>query len=363
MRNQYLKVILISVVLMLGFWIWGYALAPNKTSFIANHSWLYQLVWFPAHILLAYSSILAYKKAAFGQRRQDITLISLGYDFKKNSRAIVMSVFMVIPFMIQDLMEGMELLNRDYETLGNATWVMIGPVWMIEWLMLAVIWSRVISSIRLTISTYTPKYVRDHLDDLLIVNPLSPLLQLGVENALINLFYAITTIGYIQFVGGETSDFQDVAISAVLVLFSFLSSFFYMRKRVGDALESIVAEHVQRIETIYGHHHPDLIKNEFLKQKLNFELINHFVFDKTAGLGKRPYERLSIVRTGLLLESIQKNGYADSLAVDYGLQAMRYTQYEIRLASLGIEELQAVLIRLGSPAAMYLMKSGLFTSA
>jgi hypothetical protein len=64
-----------------------------------------------------------------------------------------------------------------------------------------------------------------------------------------------------------------------------------------------------------------------------------------------------------LIESIQKSGYADSLAVDYGLQAMRYTQYEIRLASLGIEELQAVLIRLGSPAAMYLLKSGALTGA
>lgn len=363
MRNQYIKVLIISIILVAGFWLWGYALAPNKTSFIENHSWLYQLVWFPSHTLLAYSSILAYKKAAFGKRHQDITLLSLAYDFKKNSRAIVMSVLMVIPFMIQDLMEGMELLSRDYETLGNATWVMIGPVWTIEWLMLAVIWSRVISSIRLTISTYTPKYVRDHLDDLLIVNPLSPLLQLGVENALINLFYAITTIGYIQFVGGETSDFQDVVISAVLVLFSFLSSFFYMRKRVKDALEAIVAEHVQRIEAAYGHHHPELIKQDFLNQKLNFELINHFVFDKTAGLGKRPFERLSIVRTGLLIESIQRSGYADSLAVDYGLQAMRYTQYEIRLASLGIEELQAVLIRLGSPAAMYLLKSGALTGA
>jgi hypothetical protein len=363
MRNQYLKVLLISIVTIAGFWLWGYSLAPNKSALLQSHSWLYQLAWFPIHVLLAYFSVLAYKKAAYGQRHQDITLRSLVYDLKKNSRAIVISLLMVTPFVIQDLMEGMDQLQRDYDTLGNATWVMIGPVWVMEWLMLAVIWSRVIASIRLTITTYSPKYVREHLDDLLIVNPISPLLQLGVENALINLFYAISTIGYIEFAGGEAADFQDVVISAVLVLFSFLSSFFYMRKRIGDALESIVAEHVRRIELVYGHHDPELMKHEFLNQKLNFELINHFVFDKTAGLSRRSYERLSIVRSSLLIESIQKSGYADSLAVDYGLQAMRYTQYEIRLASLGIEELQGVLIRLGSPAAMYLLKSGVLSGA
>ena len=341
-----------------GLWLWGYSLAPNKSALLHNRSWLYQLVWFPTHVLLAYFSVLVYKRAAFGKRHDEVTFKSLANDFRKNYRAIIIAVLMVIPFMVQDLLEGMDNFRRDYETLGYATLVMIGPIWIIEWLMLAVIWSRVIASIKLTIGFYNPKYVRDHLDDLLIVNPLSPLLQLGVENALINLFYAISTIGYIEFTGGEAADFQDVAISAVLVLFSFLSSFFYMRKRIGDALESIVSEHVKRIELVYGHHDPERIKHEFLNQKLNFELINHFVFDKTAGLGKRPYERLSIVRTSLLIESIQKHGYADSLAVDYGLQAMRYTQYEIRLASLGIEELQGVLIRLGSPAAMYLLKSG-----
>ena len=220
MRNQYIKVLIISIILIAGFWLWGYALAPNKTSFIENHSWLYQLVWFPSHTLLAYSYILAYKKAAFGKRHQDITLLSLAYDFKKNSRAIVMSVLMVIPFMIQDLMEGMELLNRDYETLGNATWVMIGPVWTIEWLMLAVIWSRVLATIRLTVKTYNPKYVDDNLDRLLILSPNSPFLQAGVENALINLLYAISTIAYIQYTGGESSDYQNVVISAALVTFA-----------------------------------------------------------------------------------------------------------------------------------------------
>ena len=350
---------------MLSALLWGaaFTLAVDKSIFTHNHSFLYQIFWLPFHIVLAYFSILVYKKAAFGIRYKDISIDSIFKDLHSNYRAVIAALLLVTPFIIEDLVEGYASLQENFSTLGNASWVMIGPIWIIEWLMLAVIWSRVISSIRLTISTYTPKYVRDHLDDLLIVNPLSPLLQLGVENALINLFYAITTIGYIQFVGGETSDFQDVVISAVLVLFSFLSSFFYMRKRVKDALEAIVAEHVQRIEAAYGHHHPELIKQDFLNQKLNFELINHFVFDKTAGLGKRPFERLSIVRTGLLIESIQKSGYADSLAVDYGLQAMRYTQYEIRLASLGIEELQAVLIRLGSPAAMYLLKSGALTGA
>lgn len=362
MRNQYFRVLLISTLVMCGFWALGYYLAPNKAAFIYDHSWLYQLFWFPSHVFLAYFSWLVYKKAAFGKRHQDITFRSIVDDFNKNYRVIITAILLIAPFMVQDFVEGLGELNRDYESLGNATWVMIGPVWMIEWIMLAVMWSRVMASIKLTINFYTPKYVRENLDALLVVNTTSPLLQVGVENALINLFYAITTIGYIEFAGGELADYQNVAISAILVLSSFLVSFFYVRKRIGDALEHLVAEHSSRLEGIYGHHHPELIQSDLLSKKLDFQLINHFVFDKTGGLSRRAYERLTIVRSSLLIESIQKNGYADSLAVQDGIKVMQYTQYEVRLASLGIEELKGVIIRLGSPAVMYLLKSGVLTS-
>jgi hypothetical protein len=363
MRHHYLRVFFFSVFLTISFWFLAYSLAPSKSAFIHDRSWIYQIIWFPAHILLAYFAILVYKKAAFGERHQDISMRSLLNDFKKNYRAIGIALVLITPFMIQDLVEGMGELERDYETLGDATWVMIGPVWIIEWLMLAVIWSRVMATIRLTINFYTPKYVRKHLDDLLIVNHKSHLLQAGVENALINLVYAITTIGYIEFVGGETSDYQNVVISAILVLSSFLASFLYIRKRIADALEEIVAEHARRIEEVYGNHDPKFLEQAFLKEKLNIQLLSHFVFDKTAGLSKRSFERLTIVRSSLLIDSIKKNGYADSIAVDHGFQIMRYTQYEVKLSSLGMVELQGVLVRLGSPAVMFILKSGVLTNS
>jgi hypothetical protein len=39
---------------------------------------------------------------------------------------------------------------------------------------------------------------------------------------------------------------------------------------------------------------------------------------------------------------------------------MKYSQFEQKLASLGIAELQGVVIRLGSPGLMLAAKSGVF---
>ena len=339
------------------FWGWGYYLAPSKDVFIHDHAWLYQLVWFPSHILLAYASIVVYKKAAYGLSHFDVSIKSLWGDLRLNYRTSILSMLLITPFMVQDLIEGMVELHRDYQTLGDATWIMIGPIWMTEWLMIAVMWSRVLATIRLTLTFYTHDYVKSHLDDLLIVHSTSPILQAGVENALINLIYGLTTIGYIQFAGGELSDYQNVVILAVLVLACFLSTFIYMRKRISDALESIVLEHVKKIQTVYGSIEPTKLQDAFVKQRLNIDLLNQFVFDKSLGLSKRPFERMAIVRAGLLIQSIEQSGQADTLQVQQSLETMRYTQYELKLANLGIEELQGVLIRLGSPAVMYFAKS------
>ena len=361
-KNHFSKILFISVILSGLFWLLGFYIAIDKTFFMRNHSFLYQIFWFPFHILLAYFSILVYKKAAFGTHYKDISIKSIVSDFNKNYRAVIVSLLLVTPFMIEDLMEGYSMIQDQFSTMGNSNWVMVGPIWIIEWLMLAVIWSRVLATIRLTVKTYTPEYVDKHLDSILILEPHSPFLQAGVENALINLFYAVSTIVYIEFTGGESSDYQTVVISGVLVLFSFLASFFFLRMRVDEALERLVAKHAKFLDSIYKESKHPLTKDSFKDMKMNSLLIDGFVLLKPAKFSNRAIERMSILRASLLIQSIHENGYAEQISVPIGIEAMKYGQFEQKLAALGIVELQGVILRLGSPALMLIAKSGILSS-
>jgi len=359
-KNHLLKILGLSIILSGLLWILGFYLAIDKSAFTRDHSALYQVFWLPFHILLAYFSILVYKKAAFGTNHKDISIKFILQDLNKNYRKVAISILLIIPFMVQDLIEGYSLVEENFATMGNASWVIVGPIWTIEWLMLAVIWSRVLATISLTVNTYSPKYVDEHLDDLLIIEPQSPLLQAGVENALINLFYALSTIAYIEFTGGQSSDYQATIVSAALVLISFFASFFYLRKRVDEALERIVANHTKFLQHIYKDTKHPLTKEMFKDMKLNFLLIDSFVLFKPLKFSNRAAERVSIVRASLLVQSIQENGYAEHISVPMAIESMKYSQYEQKLASLGIAELQGVMIRLGSPALMVAAKSGAF---
>ncbi len=360
-KNNFSRVILIAIVLSIALWGIAYQLAPDKSAFMKDHSFQYQIIWLPLHIFLGYFSILVYKKAAYAKHYKEISLSSILQDFKKNYRAVFFAVLLIIPFVVEDTLDGLVQLQTNFETLGNASWVMIGPIWTIEWLMLGVMWSRVIATIRLTVNVYTPKFIDEHLDDILILNPTSPYLQAGVENALINLIYAISTIVYIQYTGGENSDFQTTAISAALVLVSFLSSFFFLRMRVNQALERIVEKHARKVEGIYIKPDNEFTKGIFKNLGLNTLLIDNFVLHKPLKMSNRGLERLSIVRTSLLMDSIKEQGNAESLSVSTAIQSIRYSQYEQKLASLGILELQGVLIRLGSPMIMLIAKSGVLS--
>lgn len=361
-KNHLFSIIVISVMLSGIFWLFGFSLAYEKSVFLRDRSFLYQLFWFPFHVLLAYFSIIVYKRLAAGTHYKEISIKSIITDLHNNYRAVIISLILITPFMIEDIIEGAVKAQENFDQLGYASWVMIGPIWMIEWVMLAVIWSRVLATIRLTVKTYSPEYVDQHLDDLLILSPNTAHLQAGVENALINFFYAISTLAYIELTGGETSDFQTCLISGVLVLFSFLASFFFLRMRINDALERITLKHAKHLDQYYKNPNHSFTQESFKDLKLNPLLIDDFVLFKPTKFSNRAIERISIVRASVLIESIQETGYAEHISVKKGLEAMKYGQYEQKLSSLGIMELQGVLIRLGSPIIMLLAKSGVLSS-
>lgn len=116
-KNNFSRVILIAIVLSIALWGIAYQLAPDKSAFMKDHSFQYQIIWLPLHIFLGYFSILVYKKAAYAKHYKEISLSSILQDFKKNYRAVFFAVLLIIPFVVEDTLDGLVQLQTNFETL------------------------------------------------------------------------------------------------------------------------------------------------------------------------------------------------------------------------------------------------------
>ncbi len=84
----------------------------------------------------------------------------------------------------------------------------------------------------------------------------------------------------------------------------------------------------------------------------DLQVIDQLVFNRPLGISLRSYTRLRSIKASLLLDP---ESDSQNIARDMFL----YTEYELRLATVGAAELRAVMIRLSAPIAGLMAKSGL----
>lgn len=343
-------VIGLSFLLSISLWLTGYLVAPDRSAFLQNASWLYQVVWLPAHILCAYLAVAIYRSALSGCHPEaGVTPAGfwpcLNYLFRK----LFIATVAVLPFLIMDGIEGYDMVLEEFASMGRSGWLLMS-VWAIEWVATGVLWVHVLLTLKLTFDFYNENYVRDHLESLLITAKNSPLLVAGVENSLVILLYAVATFGYIWIVGGELSDFVALGVSAVFVLVAFLGSMLHLKIKINRALDDIYETHLQRLLATSGGS-PSL-PDTGSRPLENLQQLDQLVFSRPQGISPRSYARLRAIRASLLL-----NADADSPGI--AREIFRYTEYEIRLSTVGAAELRAVMIRLSAPLAGLMAKSGL----
>ena len=186
--------------------------------------------------MLAYWSMVNYKRSTENIRHVNITFKYIWGDFFSNRKDYFLAVLMVAPFIIEDTIEGLKKFSDGFNDFGYSTLLMIGPVWVLEWLFLGVIWSQVIRLAYMSVKKYSLAYVQNNINEILANPSSNKILAAGEVNALINLIYGLSAFGYIMLCDGESSDYQTTAISAFLVLFSFLTSFVILRFRINQAL-------------------------------------------------------------------------------------------------------------------------------
>ena len=83
--------------------------------------------------------------------------------------------------------------------------------------------------------------------------------------------------------------------------------------------------------------------------------INSIILSKPDGISKAGFSRLRLIRASLL---VSNKTHLNEQQLAHEL--FRFTEYELRLSSIGMSELRAVFIRLAAPASGILAKLGIF---
>ncbi len=339
-----------SFLLSSGFWVAGYLLAPDASAFLRNDSWLYQIVWLPAHILCGYLAVCIYR-VALSSCDSDKELSPVGFMPYLNYlfRKLLIATAAVLPFLVMDGIEGYDMVLEEFSSMGRSGWLLM-TVWIIEWIATGVLWVHVLLTLKLNFDFFNENYVRNHLESLLITSKDLPLLTAGVENSLVILLYAAATFGYIWFAGGELSDFVALGVSAIFVLLAFLGSMLHLKIKINRALDDLYEEHLQRL--LKRDATPLTTAHQPGRSLEDLQVLDQLIFSRPPGVSVRSYARLRSIKANLLLDP-----EADSQSV--ARDVFRYTEYELRLATVGAAELRAVMIRLSAPVAGVMAKSGL----
>ena len=343
-------VIFVSFALSIVFWMAGYVLALDPSAFVKNISWLYQVVWLPAHVVCGYLAVCIYR-GALSTCRPDIGDLPVGVISYLNYllKKLLIATLAVMPFRVMDGFEGYEMVLKEFSSMGNSGWLLM-TIWLIEWVATGVLWIHVLLTLKLTFEFYSESYVRDHLESLLIASKNSPLLLAGVENSLVILLYALATFGYIWLVGGELSDFVALGVSAMFVLAAFLGSMMHLKTKINRALDDIYESRLQHMLKIGAT--PPTASAQGNHSLKDLQVIDQLVLSRPLGISLRSYTRLRSIKASLLL-------YPNSDSQNIAREMFLHTEYELRLASLGVAELRAVMIRLSGPIAGLMAKSGL----
>jgi uncharacterized membrane protein YciS (DUF1049 family) len=333
-------------------WGSGYAIAPDRQSFLLDRAWLYQILWLPLHILCAHLSIFIYARVCRECNvNQTSGASSISVLLPLVGKKLLMAGLIVSPFLIMDGFEGYYRLIDNFESMGYSSLILLA-IWTIEWFSTGVLWIYSLFTLKLTIDYYNDDFVEKNIDNLLLTNKTSPLLIAGVENSLVIVIYALSTFGYILFAGGEFSDLITLVFSGLFVLAAFLGSVFHLRTKLNRALDRQFDRGLKQFTE------KKIDMNLKSTSSLNLESINaldHFIFSKPAGISAQSYARLRFARMQALSDA-----HVDSSLSIYQ-QIFRQTEYELRLSLIGIAEVRTVFLRLAGPAVGVMAKAGVVT--
>jgi hypothetical protein len=225
------------LVLSIGCWFVGLALAPSVPHFLQSLEWHVQPAYLVVHLiaLRLFVRLCAHKYAA-GAKQLDMprTAISTGIRRVLGIQSGLLAAAIAVPFCLLDyrylISDRYEKLSDD-PTLGAIDYLMWG-IWCAEWLVNAFIWVTLARFLALSYRALRTCSFRAPIAEVVQRKLYRPFLQMSSQGASIVLGFACATALYIWYAGGAESDFLGLGITGLLLVAGFVPLWLLLNSKV-----------------------------------------------------------------------------------------------------------------------------------
>jgi hypothetical protein len=231
------------VVVALGAWLAGLALAPDKAKFLASAEWQFMPFYLAAHIVAVRLFISTYTRnfhRGIEHFEVEAAQAARGVRSVLGPVGLAAAIVIAAPFCYLDYLY-MTAPESRYSRMGEAhaaaVDLLMWGTWVIEWVLNALIWVMLVAFL-VKNCTIIQKYpFRAPIEIAVHERHYRPFLQMSAQGATIVLGFGMVTILYLWATGGELTDYAGLAITAGLLLTGFLPPWLLLRHKVRAAVE------------------------------------------------------------------------------------------------------------------------------
>ncbi len=231
--------------LVVGAWLIGLALAPDRMKFFASAEWRFMPLYLAAHLIAVRLFITAFtRNFRAGVKHLDVPTARVlkGVRGVLGPAGLVAAFLVAMPFCYFDYLNIQGSQSR-YDRMGPDNAAALVDLWMwctwcLEWFLNALIWVMLVSFLIKNVSIIRNAPFRSPIELVVHERHYQPFLQMSTQGATIVLGFSAITIFYLWYTGGELTDYAGLAITAVLLVVGFVPPWVMLRRKVRKSVET-----------------------------------------------------------------------------------------------------------------------------
>ncbi len=225
-------------------WSAGYALAPDKTRFLASPEWRFMPFYLAAHLVAVRLFVTTYSRNfRAGIRRLDVApaAVTRGVRLVLGPVGVLLAALIASPLCYLDF-QYMTGAESRYERMGPGNTVaavdyLMWSTWCVEWLLNALIWLMLVVFLWKNTTLIASYPFRAPIEIVVQERHYRPFLRMSSQGATILLGFSAVTIFYLWYTGGEFTDYLGLGISVALLVVGFVPPWLMLRRKVTRAVE------------------------------------------------------------------------------------------------------------------------------
>jgi hypothetical protein len=228
-------------------WCLGLGLAPDRAAFLSGREWQVQPLYLAVHLitlrLFTHIFALNYLEGT-GHLVMPLDAARLSIRRVLGWRGVIAASVVALPFCAIDLRF---FLSDRYPKLSGTSlalpvdWLMFA-IWCVEWLINALIWVTLISSLVMNVRALRHAQFQAPAHLVLLEKKYRPFLRMSVQSATVVLLFGAATAGYIAYASGEWTDYLGLIVTAVLVAVCFVPPWLVLKRRIGQIVKAEMAD-------------------------------------------------------------------------------------------------------------------------